>query len=271
MNGYGSIEPSATDDAPPSSTSSSSSSSFYLISSGLNEMLNLAWWTGGTGAAGTGSSPNTFRAVSSGPTSNSRSPMDVHSINADIYSSETESLLAKELTQLSVQEREQVFHDVHGVSEVLKETPELLEAKLLELDYELSLISIKLAYEQARALSEEYTTGRTFRLMFLRAEKFHAKNAAARMVLYFEEKLKLFGRDKLARDIRLNDLDSDDMACLKSGYLTPLPGRDRAGRAVIFATAKLRAYRTPENMVRTIISFLFYILFYFLILCSPIG
>jgi len=80
---------------------------------------------------------------------------------------------------------------------------------------------------------------RKFRLSFLRAEHYDVKKAATRLIDYFEEKRRLFGVDNLTTKIPVQDLDAETKDCLESGHFQLLPGRDRAGRAVIVATKKL--------------------------------
>jgi hypothetical protein len=153
---------------------------------------------------------------------------------------ETDALLAKELNQLSMKEREEVYHDIHGVAEIIEETPEFVEIKLKELELELAKIPIKDAYNQAKEKSQEYVTSIRQCLMFLRADRFDAREAAARMVRYYEEKLHMFGNEPLARDLLMSDLNEEERSSLKSGYIQLLPLRDRAGRAIIFGLSKLR-------------------------------
>jgi len=80
---------------------------------------------------------------------------------------------------------------------------------------------------------------REFRLSFLRAERYDSKKAATRLIEYFEEKRRLFGVDKLTTKIQLKDVDAETTECLESGQISLLPGRDRAGRAIIVGTNRL--------------------------------
>ena len=77
----------------------------------------------------------------------------------------------------------------------------------------------KISLEKALDRAPEYVLDTGFCLKFLRAEQFDVPLAAARMALYFQEKEALFGEDKLCRDILLSDLNSDDLECLKTGYV----------------------------------------------------
>jgi hypothetical protein len=167
----------------------------------------------------------------------------------------SEKILAKNLIQVPLDEREFGLHELHGVSDVIEETLELIERCLFDLEMEIQRMPKKSAYDRAKATAPESVSCRKFRLMFLRAERFKAINAAARLVKYFEGKLKLFGPDKLTKIITMEDLDEDDMVTLKSGYLQLLPERDRAGRAIMIVIMCLRQCRFVENMVSIFLSY----------------
>ena len=151
----------------------------------------------------------------------------------DAPSDDSDTLLATELNRLTLKEREQVLYDVHGISDVVAESPLLVAEKLEELDKLIATIRPKKAYEKAKTMDPKYVRSRTLRLPFLRAERFDAARAANRMIQFFEAKQKLFGNDKLASDIRLRDLDEDNKKCLRSGLCQILPLRDTAGRTIV--------------------------------------
>jgi hypothetical protein len=148
---------------------------------------------------------------------------------------DADALLAKEMAAMSVQEREQALNDIHGVSDVIHEEPSFVRAKMEEMEMELSKLTNKgkEAYMQAEAQNKECVTCEKFRLKFLRAEMFDARLAAGRMVGFFDEKKKLFGPDKLTKEIKLWDLDKDDQKFLERGIGQILPQRDRAGRRIM--------------------------------------
>lgn len=98
---------------------------------------------------------------------------------------------------------------------------------------------------------------RDFRLGFLRAERFNAKKAATRILDFFDEKRALFGIDLLARKLRLEDLNEETIKVLESGFIQLLPGRDRAGRAVIVGTKKLADNCSPQNEISALRAFWF--------------
>ena len=163
--------------------------------------------------------------------------------------SETDRLLAKKLAQISLAQRDEGLHDLHGVADAVEETPGMTEGALNQLQIELENTCVKNAYDLARSTNAIFVGDTKFRLMFLRADRFRPKDAASRMVKYFEEKLRLFGPEKLTRPIIMEDLNDDDIAALKSGYLMLLLERDRAGRPILFSMLNRRCVKVPENSV----------------------
>jgi hypothetical protein len=159
------------------------------------------------------------------------------------------AMLAKEMNQLSVEEREKVLADIHGISPVVDEPQEFIDACLALLEKELTNIPSKAAYDLASSMSREYTSSNKIRIMFLRAESFDAYKAASHIVRFFEEKYALFGAEKLTKNIVLADLDPDDIAALESGFYQVLPEKDSAGRKVFFFFPRLRVVRTTQNVV----------------------
>lgn len=164
---------------------------------------------------------------------------------------ETEALFAAELSRLSMRERDEVLHDIHGVADSQNEDPAFVEQCRKDLEDALAQIPVadKGSYLQARDLDESYVTNEDFLLMFLRACSFNGKLAADRMISFFNAKKDLFGPEKLAKEITYDDLDEEDIRCLESGYAQVLSGRDRAGRAIFFLMPMIRKYSTLQNRV----------------------
>jgi hypothetical protein len=153
---------------------------------------------------------------------------DVQKVNhADL-----DAILANEMTQLSMKERDTVMQDIHGIAEPVTETPELVTQALEQLEECLAQIPRKDAYLRALYLSPDYVRDSRFRIKFLRGTLFNAEQAACRMVRHFEEKLNFFGIELLGKDIQMSDLRDLDRETLKLGSAQWLPVRDRAGRAV---------------------------------------
>mmetsp|Transcript_12572 Transcript_12572/g.18847 ORF Transcript_12572/g.18847 Transcript_12572/m.18847 type:complete len:379 (-) Transcript_12572:83-1219(-) len=180
---------------------------------------------------------------------------------------------AREFARLSSHEQAHVWNDLTGdegrrrtfgtdgkeyFTKGLFEPDDLVEKPLKDLDDEIEKLPSdqKGALEKAMQMSKDYVSS-NFRLKFLRAEKFDAHLAAERMALHFEEKLELFGEEKLAREIIQSDLDEDDMASLSSGYLQVLNGLDFGERKVIFYYKALSnivehdCYKHRENIIRS--------------------
>jgi hypothetical protein len=164
--------------------------------------------------------------------------------------SEADVLLAKEMNELSVAEREHVLEEVHGVADVIQETPVFVSQQLGELDQEISNIRKRSAYERALFLSPRYVRDPKLRLMFLRAEYFDARKAAKRMVLYFECKRVLWGDGKLVKAISLYDFDEEDMRSLRAGSMQNPGVKDQAGRTLCFICQNYSKYKTWKNQVR---------------------
>ena len=157
-----------------------------------------------------------------------------------IENQDMDSQLAKEMNQLSMAEREEVLRDIHGVNDDIEETPEFVAQKLVELENALQSIRKKAAYNLAQSMSPQYVCERIFRLMFLRGDRFDPHKAAGRIVRHFETKLTLFGPDKIARDIEMDDLGEDGISSFESGFSPLLPVRDSSGRAIFCWIPALR-------------------------------
>jgi hypothetical protein len=164
---------------------------------------------------------------------------------------ETDALVARDMNDLSMKEREQVLHDIHGVADIPNEDPSKMQEKLAELESEIQQQSAseKSAYQQALGISEEYVRGHSFGLKFLRADCYDAPKAAKRMLAFFEQKLEIFGLEKLVKDITLQDLNEDDLEVLKNGHLQLVPQRDRAGRVIFCNVLTHERFKKGINLV----------------------
>ncbi|CAJ1949909.1 unnamed protein product [Cylindrotheca closterium] len=147
-----------------------------------------------------------------------------------VESSLVDSLIAKQMSSLTMDQREQAYFDIHGISNN-DETPELIQQSMLEMEAELGILEDAAAYRKALDLNSQYVRQDRFRLKFLRADRFDPKKAALRMARHFEAKLDLFGQEKLCQDITQNDLNPGDMDALVTG-VGHLPIRDSVGRLV---------------------------------------
>jgi hypothetical protein len=166
---------------------------------------------------------------------------------------DVELQLAEELNQMSFQEREILYEEIHGVESAVKETPEFIEHHLQALDIEIQLITVKPAYELALRQSPEYIKSSKFCLMFLRTEHFVAKLAAHRLVSFLENKCSLFGPETLGRRLLYSDLDEDTRFSVEQAVFQWLPARDSSGRAVFMNMQPMlpkKCYKNAVDMVR---------------------
>mmetsp|Transcript_26409 Transcript_26409/g.64355 ORF Transcript_26409/g.64355 Transcript_26409/m.64355 type:complete len:464 (-) Transcript_26409:335-1726(-) len=174
----------------------------------------------------------------------------------------SEKLIAEALSKLSFKEREEAYEDVHGVSDLVRETPELIEFSLGQMDHQLKILLDKYAYDLAESLSKDYVTDRGLRLKFLRAAIFDPKRAASRMAEYFHHKLDMFGREKLVKDITFEDLGEDGMEAVSQGMMHQvLPSRDTQGRAVVVGSQRLFLAQVDKfkDPVKTLIKAYWYV------------
>jgi hypothetical protein len=154
-----------------------------------------------------------------------------------------EDLLVKEWTHLSLEARERAQEDVHCVpsNDLIEEEPHFVAKRIEQMNNVISKKRRKLAYERALFLSPSYVNDQDFSLMFLRSTNFQPCKAADCMIAFFELKLELFGIEKLAKQITLDDLSQEDLESLQSGASQFLVEKDRGGRAVYCGLKKTRA------------------------------
>lgn len=144
------------------------------------------------------------------------------------------TLLAEEMNGLTVNERQQLFDELHGVEDVVEETPEFVRGKLQEMRVALAKVpkAKKKALDRALFLRPGLEDDDKFYLMFLRCERFDATAAAEKLCRHFEHKLVLFGDEALPRDITLDDMSEMDMECIYRAANLFLPAKDRKGRTI---------------------------------------
>jgi len=158
-----------------------------------------------------------------------------------------DDLLSKELLQMSIQDRNTIYEEIHGVQTLAPtETPALIQTALAQLATELMLVhpAHKVAYERSRQHRVTYINTAEFRLRFLRCELFDAKKAAIRMVHFLDLLLEVFGEYALQRPIQMTDFNRDEMVIFRSGLQQLLPYRDRSGRR-LYASVGGFNVRTP--------------------------
>jgi hypothetical protein len=152
---------------------------------------------------------------------------------------------------LSFKDRNAINEEMHGVSCLLpEETPELIDASLVKLEHEFSLIPsqdkkmYELCQERYGSMNSSqaggsYINDRDFRVRFLRCELYDAAKSARRIAAFLDVVVDLFGEYALRRPMRLSDFTEDELHVFRMGNLQLLPFRDRSGRRIIVAVEGL--------------------------------
>mmetsp|Transcript_27528 Transcript_27528/g.51660 ORF Transcript_27528/g.51660 Transcript_27528/m.51660 type:complete len:464 (-) Transcript_27528:1073-2464(-) len=163
-------------------------------------------------------------------------------------------LAERELLHMKPSERTVVYSDLGGAQHMDPEWPEGRARALAELEAKVRAMDENQtkAFRLAQAMAPEYTDSTAFRLKFLRADVFDTEKAARRLVKHFEEKLVLFGREALGRDITLRDFSEDDLDSLACGGLQILPRPDQFGRLILFSRQVQWKYKRHENILRVL-------------------
>lgn len=157
-----------------------------------------------------------------------------------------DDLLKREMMQLSLQARNDIQEEIHGVKCLASnETPQLLEQSLSLLDAQLEMIarsstsippnvstrSLLLARNLG---NESFANSPNFKLRFLRCELFHVRKAALRLCEYLYRIHSLFGDFCLRRELDLyKDFTKEELRYFRKGFFQFLPFRDRSGRRIL--------------------------------------
>ena len=219
------------------------------------------------------------------PSSSSTSPQgdgdERMAINTDV-----EDVIAKAMNQLSMKDRENALQDIHCVVDDeddqmirnIESNPNKVNEYREQLNQELQnqIRQYKLkqlhssrggrsstntstaqkkelcAYEQALQINSSYVTNDQFQLLFLRDTKYNIQDAANKIFHFMEEKLQLWGLEKLCSDITLEDFDTVDLRYMNEGYFQHLPIQDRIGRDIMVVYLHFPQYCTAKNVCRCI-------------------
>lgn len=218
-----------------------------------------------------------FRIIDAEQSTSSTLPSCQH----QVFDNETVAV-QQQIENLSIKELKTIRHDVHGTS--AKETTKLkrvqsqpqvdlaeestfISLKFCELDLEINNIEIKAvlssfgnsncstsdsgfaAYKLARSQNPDYVNSPRFKIRFLRAKKYNAREAARLLLRNLLEKLDLFGSEKLTRDICREDVGDDGLRYLELGGLEVSPKRDANGRRIISTDDSLKQ-KFPRKSIR---------------------
>ena len=148
-------------------------------------------------------------------------------------------LLSNELLQLSIQDRNALEEEIHGVRCLAQEeTPDLISRSLHQMETVLMNDLIippnqKREFLNSLSIQNSHVQTDDFRLRFLRLTLFDATEAARRMVKFLEVGCHFFGDFVLERPVMLTDLSKKEAQSLRNGSVQFLPFRDRAGRRIL--------------------------------------
>jgi hypothetical protein len=122
---------------------------------------------------------------------------------------DVDKITAVSLNELSMESREQVLYDLHGISKATidVETADFLCAKLQALEVAIQHTPDKSAYDMAVSINPQYVADPAFRAKFLRAESYDVPRTAIRYIKHFQAKLELFDASLLCKDITQDDLE----------------------------------------------------------------
>ena len=151
-------------------------------------------------------------------------------------SDDDDAMIAKELNKLSLDERNRLFDEIHGVGGFLeKESDDFVDELIPKFNAAMKGLpsSKRAAADKAFFLKPSLEANKKFKLMFLRADCYNPKLAAKRCALYFQNKLELWGESCLTRTITKADLTAEDMEIY--GFFLLLPYKDNAGRSIWFS------------------------------------
>lgn len=169
---------------------------------------------------------------------------------------EIDNMLSQAMESLTFEERQEQQEILHGVDQKVAEEENFIEASLQQLEIQLGKIKSRSVYALAEQMDPEYVRARKFRIMFLRGNRYNVEESAENMLRFFEMKCKLFGLGKLVNDITLGDLEKDDIAALKTGFVQ-IAGKDSSGRILFLNFPGLRG----ENMeIKNELRMRFYVL-----------
>lgn len=175
------------------------------------------------------------------PSSSSSSSLLTAIENPNTTQSDFDKAFAAELNQLTFQEREKTWDEIHGVAPIQEEPQDFVRSKLMELQQAIfdTPMDQKRSYLEAWNDPESrwYVTSFRFQIQFLRAERFDVRLAAKRLLLCCDKRVQFFGRQTLRRPLCLSDLSVDEQRTLKGGAFQVLSQRDRSGRLVVIDTS----------------------------------
>ena len=182
---------------------------------------------------------------------------------------DVDSLLSREMMALTVDDRNAINEEIHGVGTMAPdETSGLIESSLREFQKEVDAIrrvknnKVVDDFESIDG-NNKYVETDSFKLVFLRCELFDAKKAALRYLRYLDLLCDVFGTVALERPLNIaKDFTKDDIKWFRMGHYQLLPFRDRAGRRVFASVADMGFALEDRMRVSSVL---------FLVFCCHVG
>jgi hypothetical protein len=129
----------------------------------------------------------------------------IHSTNLGDYG---DAELAADMNALTFAERKEIEEDIHGVSDGIEESEEIIAFSIAQMKDTLAKLSprSRQAWDRAVFLRPALCEDRKLFLMFLRARRFRPLEAAMLLTAYFRAKRDLFGDELLIHRITWQDV-----------------------------------------------------------------
>ncbi|KAG7372628.1 hypothetical protein IV203_018771 [Nitzschia inconspicua] len=194
------------------------------------------------------------------PQSSVLSPLQVHRYEEIPSWKETEKMLANAMAGLSAEDRNATLDELHGIRKANINDGSAADdlARKMEEMHEWMERHPNRAYELAKNCQNgfAYVYNAEFRSYFLHStDSGTPKDAAKKMLSFFEQKLQLFGEEALCRPITLEDLHDEDVEFLMEGFFQYL-GKDSSGRQVIGTFPTQLNYKSIDSFNRAMYYFM---------------
>lgn len=128
-----------------------------------------------------------------------------------------------------------LFKEIYGQKPAMPETTEIVKEGIVGMKAELEEIadSKKSAFKKASSKCPELLTDE-FMLMFLRCDLFDTKSAAKRFINYWEQRERVFGKEKAFQALTLKNFDEEDKTELSLGHERVTGVKDPEGRPIVY-------------------------------------
>lgn len=186
------------------------------------------------------------------------------SSSSSSYKYYTDADFAKDMNALTVQERQRVNEDIHDVPDVIVESPSILNAKHTEFQTVVGNLTSKsfrrTAWDRAVFLRPSLQKDMDHALIFLRARRFDAFDAATLLLNYYETRYVLGGDAWLIHThVRWDNplmpmMTEEDKVVFQQAiglYMTPRPGTTTCRRLRYARAGALQVDTNPHAFVKS--------------------